>query len=72
MKKTFPILFLLSSFLFASCALQGPVTLTVMTHDSFAISEDVVTTFETTNNVDVVFLASGDTGTMLNKAILAK
>lgn len=72
MKKTFPILFLLSSFLFASCALQGPVTLTVMTHDSFAISEDVVTTFETANNVDVVFLASGDTGTMLNKAILAK
>jgi thiamine transport system substrate-binding protein len=72
MKKTFPILFLLSSFLFASCAPQGPVTLTVMTHDSFAISEDVVTTFETTNNVDVVFLASGDTGTMLNKAILAK
>jgi thiamine transport system substrate-binding protein len=72
MKKKFPILFLLSSFLFASCALQGPVTLTVMTHDSFAISEDVVTTFETTNNVDVVFLASGDTGTMLNKAILAK
>ncbi len=72
MKKTFPILFLLSSFLFASCAPQGPVTLTVMTHDSFAISEDVVTTFETANNVDVVFLASGDTGTMLNKAILAK
>ena len=72
MKKTFPILFLLSSFLFVSCAPQGPATLTVMTHDSFAISEDVVTTFETANNVDVVFLASGDTGTMLNKAILAK
>jgi thiamine transport system substrate-binding protein len=72
MKKKFPILFLLFSFLFASCAPQGPATLTVMTHDSFAISEDVVTTFETANNVDVVFLASGDTGTMLNKAILAK
>lgn len=72
MKKKFPILFLLSSFLFASCAPQGPATLTVMTHDSFAIGEDVVTTFETANNVDVVFLASGDAGTMLNKAILAK
>lgn len=76
MKKTFhfplTIFFLLSSFLIASCAPQGPATLTVMTHDSFAISEDVVTAFEQENNVDVVFLASGDAGTMLNKAILAK
>ena len=72
MKKTFPILFLLSSFIFASCAPKGPATLTVMTHDSFAITEDVVTAFETANNVDVVFLQSGDAGTMLNKAILAK
>lgn len=65
---------LLSSFLFllVSCAPAGPKMLTVMTHDSFAISEDIVTAFETANNVDVVFLASGDTGTMLNKAILAK
>ncbi|MFN8432843.1 MAG: thiamine ABC transporter substrate-binding protein [Anaerolineales bacterium] len=72
MKKTFPILFLLSSFLIASCAPQGPTTLTIMTHDSFAISEDVVTAFEQANNVDVVFLASGDAGSMLNKAVLAK
>lgn len=65
---------LLSSFFFllVSCASKGPATLTVMTHDSFAISEDVVIAFEDANNVDVVFLASGDTGTMLNKAILAK
>ncbi len=72
MKKVFPILFLLSSFLFTSCAPTGLKTLTVMTHDSFAISEGVITAFETTNNAEVVFLASGDTGTMLNKAILAK
>ena len=72
MKKTFPILFLLSSLIFASCAPKGPATLTVMTHDSFAISEDVVTAFEQANNADVVFLQSGDAGTMLNKAILAK
>jgi thiamine transport system substrate-binding protein len=43
-----------------------------MTHDSFAITEDVVTAFETANNADVVFLQSGDAGAMLNKAILAK
>jgi thiamine transport system substrate-binding protein len=58
--------------LLSACAPAGPATLTVMTHDSFAISEDVVTAFEQANNVDVVFLQSGDAGTMLNKAILAK
>ncbi|MBK7448745.1 MAG: thiamine ABC transporter substrate-binding protein [Anaerolineales bacterium] len=58
--------------LLSACAPAGPTTLTIMTHDSFAITEDVVTAFETTNNVDVIFLQSGDAGTMLNKAILAK
>ncbi|MFN3492785.1 MAG: hypothetical protein ACK40V_11265, partial [Anaerolineales bacterium] len=43
-----------------------------MTHDSFAISEDVITQFETENKIDVAFLQSGDAGSMLNKAILAK
>jgi thiamine transport system substrate-binding protein len=43
-----------------------------MTHDSFAVSEEVVTTFEKENDVDIVFLASGDAGEALNKAILAK
>jgi thiamine transport system substrate-binding protein len=46
--------------------------LTVMTHDSFAVSEGVITAFEAQNNVKVQFLKSGDTGTALNKAILAK
>lgn len=64
---------LLFSFLFllSSCASQ-PTTLTVMTHDSFAISEDVIAQFEAENNTDVIFLPSGDAGSMLNKAILAK
>ncbi|MBX3036091.1 MAG: thiamine ABC transporter substrate-binding protein [Anaerolineales bacterium] len=65
--------YLLLSFLFllSSCTSQ-PKTLTVMTHDSFAISEDVIAQFETENNVDVVFLQGGDAGSMLNKAVLAK
>ena len=65
---------LLSSFLFllASCAPKGPATLTVMTHDSFAISEDVVKAFEEANNVTVSFLQSGDAGSVLNQAILTK
>ena len=53
--------------------LAGPtVTLTVMTHDSFAVSESVLAAFEQANNIDVIFLASGDTGAALNKAILSK
>jgi len=46
--------------------------LTVMTHDSFAISEDVIAAFENQAGFKVRFLASGDAGTMLNKAILSK
>jgi thiamine transport system substrate-binding protein len=47
-------------------------TITIMTHDSFAVSEEVIKTFEGANNATVVFLQSGDAGAVLNKAILAK
>jgi len=70
--SAFRFLLLAFCLLLSACAPAGPATLTVMTHDSFAISEDVVIAFETANNVDVVFLQSGDTGSMLNKAILSK
>jgi len=68
------ILLLLSSLLLllASCGSQEPATLTIMTHDSFAVSETVVKAFEEANNTKVVFLPSGDAGAMLNKAILRK
>ena len=71
MKK---ILTLFTSFIFllVACAPKGPAELTVMTHDSFAISEEVVAAFEGANKVKVTFLASGDTGAALNKAILTK
>ncbi|NJD58623.1 MAG: thiamine ABC transporter substrate-binding protein, partial [Anaerolineae bacterium] len=49
-----------------------PQTLVVMTHDSFAASQSVISEFETANNAKIQFIASGDAGTALNKAILAK
>ena len=62
--------------LIAACAPSAdttePRTLTVMTHDSFAISEDLVTQFEADHNVKISFVRSGDTGAALNKAILSK
>ncbi len=56
----------------ASATPAGPRTLSVMTHDSFAVSEDVAAEFETANNLKLQFLKSGDAGEALNKAILAK
>lgn len=47
-------------------------TLTVMTHDSFSISEEVLIEFQDEYGVEVRFLKSGDTGTAVNKAILSK
>lgn len=72
MKKI--IFVLLIGALLAGCTTKpvGPQTLTVMTHDSFAISEGLVTQFETENNVKLVFLKSGDAGSALNRAILTK
>jgi thiamine transport system substrate-binding protein len=50
---------------------EAPI-LTVMTHDSFSISEQVLNAFTETSGIEVRFLKSGDTGTAVNKAILAK
>jgi thiamine transport system substrate-binding protein len=50
----------------------GPETLTVMTHDSFSVSEGVLKSFEDANHAKVVLLQSGDAGAALNKAILTK
>ncbi len=50
----------------------GPRTLTVMTHDSFAVSEQVIAEFQAQHNVTVQILASGDAGTAVNQAILNK
>lgn len=71
--KTRLIFLVLFFLLLTSCAPKSSQpTLTVMTHDSFAVSEDVVKAFETQNNVSLIFLKSGDTGTMLNRAVLTK
>ena len=66
-------LILLSACAPQTVAVSGePQTLTVMTHDSFSVSEDVVLAFEEANNARVIFLQSGDAGAVLNKAILTK
>lgn len=49
-----------------------PQRLVLMSHDSFAVSEDVIRQFESEHNVTVEFLKAGDAGEALNKACLSK
>ena len=73
--KRITLLFFSLIFIVTACASPtpaGPQTLTIMTHDSFAVSDTVVKAFEQANNAKLVFLKSGDTGAALNKAILSK
>ena len=72
MKRIFCLL--IFGLLCASCATKSGDAehdvLTVMTHDSFSISEEVIAAFEEQNNIRVSFIKSGDTGAALNRAIL--
>jgi thiamine transport system substrate-binding protein len=78
MRRLFIILSIMATVL-ASCgpAVEDPTqpaerpVLSIMTHDSFEVSEDVVSAFEQQHHVDVQFLKSGDVGSALNKAILS-
>jgi len=46
--------------------------LTIMTHDSFSMSESVLEDFKKSVGADITILRSGDAGQALNKAILSK
>jgi thiamine transport system substrate-binding protein len=77
MKKIFVAFAALAALLAAcgppstSTATESPV-LTIMTHDSFEISEDVIAQFEAEHDAEVEILPSGDAGLMVNQAILSK
>ncbi len=49
-----------------------PPTLTLVTHDSFAISDDVLASFEAQHGASIEILRAGDAGAMINQAILTK
>jgi thiamine transport system substrate-binding protein len=67
-------LFVLGLLVTAAClpSRSAPAALTVMTHDSFSISTDVLKAFEESNNMKVSFLKSGDAGAALNKTVISK
>ncbi|WP_291378004.1 thiamine ABC transporter substrate-binding protein [Demequina sp.] len=49
-----------------------PTEVTVVTHDSFAVPDDVLAAFEQESGLDVTFVAPGDAGTLVNQLILTK
>ena len=47
-------------------------TIRLVTHDSFAVSEDVLDAFTARTGIEVEILQGGDAGTVVNQAILTK
>ncbi len=53
-------------------AAQSRQTLTVLTHDSFSLPTELIAEFTAATGIDVTFLAGGDAGESVNRAILTK
>ena len=50
----------------------APTEVTVVTHDSFAVPDDLLAAFEASSGLTVTFVAPGDAGTLVNQLILTK
>jgi thiamine transport system substrate-binding protein len=64
-------MFLLTLVLISS-GVSAKETITLMTHDSFNISKEVIAEFEQANKVTIRFLKAGDAGAALIQAILSR
>lgn len=66
----------IATLLLAGCAPTGPtdepVTLVLVTHDSFALSEGTLETFTKQTGIEVEVQAAGDAGELVNKLVLTK
>ena len=56
----------------AACGGDEKKTLTVITHDSFALNEELIREFEAEHDVTVKLLAKGDAGAMTTSLVLTK
>jgi len=56
----------------AQAASPPPVTIRLVTHDSFAVSKSVLAAFTKQTGINVEVLPSGDAGAALNQVILTK
>jgi len=69
--RTISVILLVFAGVCAASA-QEENRLVVLTHDSFAMTEEVLEAFEEQTGVSVGILRSGDAGQMVNQAILSK
>lgn len=51
---------------------SAPATLTVVTHDSFNLSDELRTQFEASSGLKVTYVAPGDAGALVNQLVLTK
>jgi len=68
-KKLFPLL--LIPAVLTGCAAE-PTTVRIATHDSFAISDELITSFEESSGLELEIIRMGDTGTLTNQLVLSK
>ncbi|MEX0985239.1 MAG: thiamine ABC transporter substrate-binding protein [Actinomycetota bacterium] len=64
-----------ATIVLGACTTGGPSsdrprTVTLLTHDSFDVSEQVLKAFETDSGIDVTVLRAGDAGQVVSRAIL--
>jgi thiamine transport system substrate-binding protein len=64
------IAILLTALMGSAAQSEEPVVLTLLTHDSFSVSEAVLAQFEAETNISVEILRAGDAGTLVNQAVL--
>lgn len=70
--RSFVLLILFASLLaIPTIAQQDPVTITVMAHDSFNVTDSVLADFEAQTGITVNILRSGDAGQLVNQAVLS-
>lgn len=69
--RAIPVLFSVLVSIAVAAAQEGQ-RLVVLTHDSFAMTEEALEAFEASAGVAVEILRSGDAGQMVNQAILSK
>lgn len=82
MKPVAPLICLAAALALAACASDSGAdgdgsaspesrTVRVVTHDSFALSEELVAEFEESSGISLEFVPAGDAGEMVNRAVLA-
>jgi len=68
-KKIFPLL--LIPAVLTGCASE-PTNVRIATHDSFAISDELIESFESDTGLELEIIRLGDTGTLTNQLVLSK